>query len=338
MITFAQRLKVLPLIIIIKILGFVDYLGNFTENIFLGLTTAVLIAGSALYMQRLVAPQVDLLHRGIISTFYFDPDTSFGNDVLGIMTRREIPYKIFDIPVPAISAKAALVVDTKDNKVLFSYNSEEKLAPASTTKLMTALVAMDLYNMEDELEIPSLCTSVEGTRLGFEEGKMVKVRDLMEALLISSAGDAACTLATSKISLTNFVTLMNQKALRLGMENTSFTNPVGLDGVNGSHHSTASDLYLLSREAMNFELIRDIVKTKEIQISSTTAFNTNKLLWEIPETVGIKTGTTAEAGEVLIYEYKNELKELVIIVMGSNDRFMDTRNLLTWALQSYSWE
>lgn len=338
MATFAQRLKVLPLVIIIKLLGFVDYLGNFTENIFLGVTAAVLIAGSALYMQRLVAPQVNLLQRGVIATFYFNPDIPLGGSVLGIGAKREIPYKIFEIPAPAISAKAALVVDTKDNKILFSYNNDEKLAPASTTKLMTALVALDQYNMEDELEIPGLCTSVEGTRLGFEEGKMVKVIDLMEALLISSAGDAACTLATSKISLTNFVSLMNQKALKLGMENTSFTNPVGLDGVNGSHHSTASDLYLLSREAMNFELIRGIVKTKEVQISSTTVFNTNKLLWEIPETVGVKTGTTAEAGEVLIYEYKNELKELVVVVMGSNDRFMDTKNLLTWALQSYSWE
>ena len=163
-------------------------------------------------------------------------------------------------------------------------------------------------------------------------------------MLIGSAGDAACTLANGKVSEDEFITLMNNKAVQLGLNSTHFSNAVGLDGADGSNYSTAEDLYKLASKAVDNGIIKDIVKTKNYEIKSLNSdfdariLNTNRLLDEIPQSVGIKTGTTAGAGEVLIYEYKDSTKDLFIIVMGSQDRFADTKTLLNWSLNSFSWK
>lgn len=339
MYTFTQRAKLLPVIFTLKILGYIDSLGHYFEYLFGGIFSVLLVA----FMLNEVKPAMlissEYLTTGITYSLYgsysYRENTQ---NVLGAAIIREYPFKISETPPPGISAKAALVVDKKTNKILFTHNTEEQLAPASTTKLMTALVALDLFEMEEELKVPGLCTTVVGSRAGFREGEIVSVEDLLKALLVSSSGDAACVLATSSTSITEFVELMNEKAQEFGMTNTVFTNPIGLDGVDGSHHSTAYDLYLLSKTAMSNSFIKDMVRIKEVEINPGKIYNTNKLLWEIPNTVGIKTGTTAAAGEVLIYEYKDDIKELIIIVMGSADRFSDTRNLLNWAQKSFVWE
>jgi D-alanyl-D-alanine carboxypeptidase (penicillin-binding protein 5/6) len=122
------------------------------------------------------------------------------------------------------------------------------------------------------------------------------------------------------------------------MENTQFTNPIGLDGAN---YSTASDLYKLAKKVLQTEVLADIVKTQTYTLTSTdakfthTVYTTNKLLVEVPESIGIKTGTTVQAGEVLAYAYKKDDINLLIIVMRSNDRFADTKALLTWTLESF---
>jgi D-alanyl-D-alanine carboxypeptidase (penicillin-binding protein 5/6) len=137
---------------------------------------------------------------------------------------------------------------------------------------------------------------------------------------------------------------MNEKAKNLGMKKTSFSNPVGLDADgNQVHYSTAKDLYKLASASTSNPLIKDIVSKRyyyiETEDQKFTKYitNTNKLLSEIPHTTGIKTGTTAGAGEVLIYEYEADGKDLIIVVMGSSDRFYDTRALLSWTLRSYDW-
>ena len=264
------------------------------------------------------------------------------NNVLGYSTASLIRT----LPSPEISAQVALVVDKNTDKVLFSLNGDRELASASTTKLMTALVVLDLYNLNDVLEVPTFCATVEGSKVGLSVGDFFTVDTLLHALLIQSGADAACALSNGKVSYIDFVDSMNAKALSLGMDNTSFTNPIGLDGVNGSHYSTANDLYTLAKEATSNEIISSIVRTKDYLVSSMDKKvnikinNTNKLLWEIPNSVGVKTGTTAAAGEVFIYEYleKDENIDLVIIVMNSIDRFYDTKSLLNWTLGSYSWD
>ena len=339
MYTITQRVKILPLALILKTLGYIDILGATFEYMFTGLLSASVIMVAVLIVRPTLQVQSTYLSYGI--TYYLYGSQSVmpqNSNVLGATKKREYPFMFKELATPEISAKAALVADVKTGKILFSHNMEEELAPASTTKLMTALVALDLFDKEEILEVPGLCTTVEGSKAGFKEGSETKVENILRALLVGSAGDAACVLATAKTSITEFVDLMNEKAQALSMEHTAFTNPIGLDGIDGSHHSTAYDLYQLSKFAMENEFIRGAVLTKELELEPRTIYNTNKLLWEIPNTVGVKTGTTVAAGEVLIYEYKDEIKDVVIIVMGSADRFTDTRNLLNWTFSTFLWE
>jgi len=235
-------------------------------------------------------------------------------------------------------------MEKNKNRVLFEKNSGEVMVPASTVKLMSALVVLDIYDIEEEVVVKKECTETEGTKAWFPEGSKFKVKDLFNAMLIGSSGDAVCVLATSKVSEKEFVDLMNKKAKEIGMNSTVFSNSIGLDNINGGHHSTAFDLYKLAIYSMSKPRIKDSVKTNLYVLKSldnrftASIYNTNRLLWEIPGTVGVKTGTTESAGEVLIYEYKDELKDIFIIVMGSTDRFGDTKAILNWVTQSYSWK
>jgi D-alanyl-D-alanine carboxypeptidase len=242
-----------------------------------------------------------------------------------------------------LSAKAHLAVDNNSGVILSEHSAYRSFAPASVTKLMTALVARDIYENDELLSIPPKCAEVDSTKLWLPTDLQFRFEDLLYGLLVSSAGDIGCALASDKFEEEIFVNLMNEKAEELGMTNTQFTNEIGLDGYNGSHYSSAWDLYLLSREAVKDPLIRNIIKTKEYTFVDAKGefefdiVNTNKLLWEIPNTVGVKTGTTSGAGEVLLYQYREGLKDITIVVLSSDERFLDTRHLLNWILNSYQW-
>lgn len=253
------------------------------------------------------------------------------------------PFLSGSDPLPVVTAKSAIAIEKQKEKILYEKNPAEELAPASTVKLMTALVALDLYDVDEVISVPEICTQVEGTKAWLPSDMEFKAKDLIYAMLIGSAGDAACTLSRSKISEEEFVSLMNGKAIGIGLDSTIFSNPIGLDNINGGHHSTASDLYTLAVYAISFPEIREAVSTGNFLLSSTDGtyrvnlYNTNKLLTEIPNTLGIKTGTTEGAGEVLIYEYKDRSKDIIIVVMGSDDRFGDTTKILNWVGKNYSW-
>ena len=289
-----------------------------------------------------------LFHTGIVSEIYGVPQTPdnnyAGNNILGFNERSvKRPALINKRAFPRVTAKAHLVIDNKSKKVFSEHNTNITFAPASTTKLMTALVATELYAEDEILVATELCSAIESTKLWLPAGAQFSVKNLVYSLLINSAGDAGCILASSKVSQQEFVELMNKKAKELGLENTNFTNPVGLDGENGSNYSSVWDLYLLSNQIMKNNMLRSIVKTRNYSFTDTTGEfpvnleNTNKLLWDIPETVGVKTGRTSGAGEVLIYRYDDGEKDITIIVMSSDDRFSDTKDLLRWTLSSYKW-
>ena len=254
------------------------------------------------------------------------------------------PIIVRNIPRPNITARSAFAIDETKGKIVFEKYSDLKLAPASTVKLMTALIALDLYSPEEVLKVSKDCTEVEGTKAWFPKESKYKVKDLVYSMLVGSEGDAACVLSSGKVNNVQFVDLMNKKAREIKMTSTYFSNPIGLDSINGGHFSTAEDLYKLASFAVSVPMIRDAVKTGAYIVTSVdkkftvTLFNTNKLLWEVPGTIGVKTGTTTDAGEVLIYEYKDKLKNIFIVVMGSTDRFADTKAILDWINQSYVWE
>jgi D-alanyl-D-alanine carboxypeptidase (penicillin-binding protein 5/6) len=338
--SLVQKLELSLVYFFINILWFFD---NIVAHIKKGLVfvlrvfLCLVLVSSFLKGFYLPEQNIDLSYL----SYVFNPVPS---DVLGVaMVREDAPYIKKRIPFPDITAKAIYVKDVTKDKELYSKNSTQILAPASTTKLMTALVSLDVYELDEILSIPKICTEIEAQKNGFLEDEKYKVSDLLSSMLINSSADAACALSVGKVSYFDFVERMNKKAKTMGLYSTSFINPIGLDDPNGAQYSTAQDLYSLSIEAVKNPLIKKFVSTTEKTIVSkkgnkSTIINTNQLLWEIPGTVGIKTGKTEAAGEVLIYEYSKDEKDLIIVVMGSADRFADTKSILNWTLESYSWE
>lgn len=245
---------------------------------------------------------------------------------------------------PNISARSYVVLDRPSNTVLSSKDEQSVYPPASTAKLATALAALKLYKLDEEVAVPQFCTQVEGTKAEFMQGQKFLVGDLLKALLVHSSGDAGCVLSIGKVSYADFIKLMNEIAKESGLVNSKFTNPIGLDDADGENLASAQDLAKLGAFAVQNDFIKEVVKLKDFELRdvngkySKKLANTNKLLLEIPETVGIKTGTTSGAGEVLIYEYQKDKTDLIIVVMGSSDRFTDTKNILMWTLESFTWE
>ena len=257
---------------------------------------------------------------------------------------KEFPVLLGNSSPPFVTAKSFLVADKSNSKILFSKNGTQKQPPASTAKLMTALVALDIYDLSEIVEVPEVCTKIDSTKAWLPVKTRYSVKDLIYSMLIGSAGDSACVLSTAKLPYENFVSLMNRKAALIGLANTHFSNPIGLDDADGQNYSTVEDLYVLSKAVMENSIVSDAVKTERYELKSedksfiNTIYSTNQLLYEIPNTLGVKTGTTESAGEVFVYDYADEEKDLIIVVMGSQDRFTDTKNLLYWALNSYSWK
>lgn len=323
------RFKLLFISVVLSFLSFVDRL----ERFFLRVTFILLIVFSILFGFNRKFVQDSISSLPLI--FSESPE------VLGTKSI-EYPLFISGGDFPNVTARSVFVVELNKDKILVDINGDKELAPASTTKLMTALVSLDLYNVFDYLLVPKFCTEVPGQKSGLKPNEVYSVRNLIEFLLINSSADAACVLSTGKVSYSNFIELMNSKAESFAMFDTHFTNPIGLDDVNGDHISTAYDLYKLTGKALNNYLVETFVKTKVADIQNsegrvTHIWNTNDLLWKIPGTVGVKTGKTEDAGEVLIYRYNKGVKDILIIVMGSENRFEDTANILKWVLSSYSW-
>lgn len=258
-----------------------------------------------------------------------------------------VPRQVTANAFPDVSALGILVADLKSDTILYDRNKSEKYPPASTTKIMTALVADDLYDSESIFTVDYSCTQVPSQKIGLVSGEVLRFEDLLKAMLITSAGDAACTLAQDH-SPVSFVARMNLYAKSLGMTDTIFSNAVGLDDYEHGQESTPYDLYLLTKQALKNAFIAQTVSIKELDIASLETatsssiphrlVNTNRLLWEIPESRGLKTGRTDGAKEVLIYVYAKDNIELAIIVMQSENRFEDTKKILEWVLSSYVWK
>jgi len=332
-----MTIKLLVIFALIKLVYFVDFLGSIPDRLVknsfrLALYTVIVVAAFSGVLISSSAREFNI--AGIFGSFLN------ASEVLGASAKqRGIPRLTKELTAPKITALSVYAYDITNDKILFEVDEHAPLPPASVTKLMTALISLDVYGLEDLIAVPEICTNTHSQEAGLNIGEMIRVRDLVYAMLVGSAGDAACTLSIGKVSYEDFVSRMNSKAKELGMKDTKLTNPVGLDGKNGDHVSTAYDLFLLSRAAISNAFIKEIVKTKEFSTPSGAHVlkNTNDLLWNLSGTVGIKTGRTYAAGEVLSYAYADDVKEIVIVVMGSNDRFTDSKLILDWILKSYSW-
>lgn len=254
------------------------------------------------------------------------------------------PVPIFQASAAAqlgLGAQAAYVMDVPSGSVLYEWNSHELRPSASTTKLMTALVALQLYAPDQVLTVRQEAYT-PGTTVGLEWGEQLAFRELLAGLLIHSGNDAAAVLANNHpAGEAGFVAEMNQKAHELHLDHTNFANPSGLDQLN--HYTTARDLAILAKEAMTMAEIRDLVSTRITTVTDVTGththelINTNELLKTDSRIIGIKTGTTEEAGQVLVTELVAGDRNLILVVMGSQDRYQDTTQLINWVLAHYEW-
>lgn len=268
-------------------------------------------------------------------------ETTFLEDLLPEFNPSAYPLRKGLYPAPALSAQAVYIFDLDSGVPLYQKNEHLKLSPASTTKLMTALVAIDNHNLADILKVKNLVN--EGKKMDLFYGEEMSVENLLYGMLVHSANDAAFVIADNYPGgVNNFVRAMNQKASEIGLKETNFTNPMGYD--NQNQYTTAHNLAVLAAQALQNQTLAHMVGTRSITVAdaSYTYFhsleNVNELLGSIPGVAGVKTGFTEEAGENLVSLIKRQDKSIIVVVLKSSDRFSDTSLLIDWIFNEYSWE
>ncbi len=264
--------------------------------------------------------------------------------VLPISEPTYFPIRNSDIAEPVVSAKSFLLYDTKNAKTLISRDANKQLPIASLTKLLTALVALDNLNPEDTIEIQKESMNVGGEGADFYLKEKFYFQDILKAMLIKSSNDAASAIARAVEQKTgsNFIELMNQKAIQVGLTNSKFLDPAGL---NDEAYSTAQDLLKLVRYSKRFKEIWSSLGSRNADITSQDKkflhhiISTNKLFNSLPNIVGGKTGYTDGAlGCIIVEERLDKVgSSLVVIVLGSNDRFEDASKIITWAEKAFRW-
>lgn len=244
---------------------------------------------------------------------------------------KEAPYPMIDskIQTPLVSAKSAVIINTDSGIVLFSKNKDAIFPMASTTKLMTAIVALDYYKPDNIITIGK--SRIGGVVAGFRNGEKFYFKDVLYAMMLPSFNDAALAVAQNYPGgNTAFVEKMNEKAKEYNLSNTSFFDPSGL---NENNYTTASDLARLAGIAMKNKILAKVVGTEEKEISDIAQIrkyqlkNLNKLLGR-DGINGVKTGFTNEAGEVLVTSREENGHMVIIVVLNSKERFIDTEQLV----------
>ena len=242
---------------------------------------------------------------------------------------------------PFLSAQSYILVDVDTNKVLLSYNIDQKIFPASTTKLATALTALNLYPLDEVITINQEYTT--GKVMELKLGEKITVKSLVSALLVYSANDSAFSLANHYQSgIPGFVDQMNLLMTKYNLKNTHFTNVDGIHSDN--HYSTVYDLSQLGRLSIKNNTVANVVKTKELVVNDVSnqifhpLVSTNELLGVIPEIKGLKTGWTPEAKGCFIGLININGHQVISVVSQSDDRFQDTKILVDWLRQNVSWE
>ncbi len=243
-------------------------------------------------------------------------------------------------PEPGISASSAILMDASSGAVLSSKSPDKRMPMASTTKIMTALVALENCDVSKTVEIPQGAVGIEGSSVYLYEGEKLTVEDLLYAMLLESANDAAAAIAIEiGGSIEGFADLMNQKALSLGLKDTHFTNPHGLD--DEAHYTTARELAIIAREAMKNEKFAEIVSTykKTIPLNETEGvrllINHNKLLKSYDGAIGIKTGYTKKSGRCLVSAAERDGLMLICVTLSSPDDWNDHKALFDYGFANY---
>lgn len=225
-------------------------------------------------------------------------------------------------PVGAISAQKAILLDASTGRVLYEKDADDRSLIASTTKIMTALIVCEQCNVLDRMRIPKEAVGIEGSSMYLREGEVLTVQELLYGLMLHSGNDAAVALAIyCGGTVEGFAELMNDKARVLGLKDTHFENPNGLD--SPAHYSTAEDLAMLTAYAMNNPVFQKTVSAKTVSIGDRRLRNHNKLLWRLEGADGVKTGYTRAAGRILVSSAVRDGRRLIAVTINDGDDWND---------------
>ncbi len=233
-------------------------------------------------------------------------------------------FSLFTAFADEVRSKAAVVMDTSNGKIIYAKNPDLKLPPASTTKLMTAILVMENSELTDIVTISKNASCVSPHKVGFKKGDKVTVETLLYAALLGSANDAAVALAEAVAgSETRFVDLMNRKAIAIGAKDTKFINSNGLPGTG--QYTTAYDLSKIMSYALRYPKMREVIGTRVAEVSTENGNNiflknTNRLLWSYEDMVGGKTGYTRKARHCFVCAAKHGKDTVIVAVLGSPSR------------------
>ena len=243
-----------------------------------------------------------------------------------------------EISPPSVSASSFILID-ENGEVLYEKNADEKSYPASTTKIMTALVTLEKLDelgldKKSEIIVPEEAVGIEGSSIYLKKGERLTIEELLYGLMLRSGNDSAAALAVCMGgSLGEFVSMMNERAAALGCSGTHFTNPSGLYEEN--HYTTASDLAKIAHEAMKREDFREIVRAKDWQSEdgSRSFHNKNKTVFQYEGATGIKIGFTKASGRTLVASAEREGRQMIAVVLRDGNWFNDA-----YALMDYGFE
>lgn len=247
-----------------------------------------------------------------------------------------------------IEAQGAILMDFKTGRILYSKNADKPLAMASTTKIMTAIIALEKGNLEDIVKVSKNATKAPPVKMHLNENEEIKLKDLLYALMLQSSNDAAVAIA-EHISgdVDTFCNMMTEKAKELGAKDTVFRTPNGLDDLD--HHSTAYDMAIIARYALNNKQFMDIINTTQVSFKTNKAtydiINKNRLLSEYEGANGVKTGYTGKAGHCFVGSATKGDMTLISVVLasgwgdkGKKQKWIDTKTLLNYGFENFSYK
>ncbi|MGI6491507.1 MAG: D-alanyl-D-alanine carboxypeptidase [Peptococcaceae bacterium] len=244
--------------------------------------------------------------------------------------------------LPEVTGEAAVLMDSRNGQFIYEKNASQRMYPASTTKILTAIIALESGKLNDMVTISAGSCNVEGSAIGLQEGEKISMVDLLYAMMLNSGNDAAMAIATHIAgSIEGFAELMNKKAAAIGAVNSHFNNPSGLPDPN--HFTTAQDMALIALYAMQNPEFRKIVAThtqtikRADPLAQTYLENSNRLLWNYEGTIGVKTGYTNDAGQCLVSAANRHGRELLAVVMKAegNNIWSDSMALLDYGFNGF---
>lgn len=238
------------------------------------------------------------------------------------------------------SAKGMVVLEGNTNTVLYNYNENAQLPMASTTKIVTAILAIEnCDNLDEKFVVSEKSIGIEGTSIYLKSGEKLSMRELLYGLILASGNDCAVAIAEYFNGEENFVKMMNEFALSLGLENTHFANPHGLDAEN--HYTSAYDLAIMTSYALKNDIFREIVSTESMVIEKTDFYQArylkhkNKLMFIDDNCIGVKTGFTDNAGRCLVNAYEKNGMQIISVVLNCQPMFEECDRLTKFALDNY---